>query len=265
MPQKLPLFAVIIASAVLIAACGEDSPPAAPTPPPTTTPPPVSNPPPTPPPSEPASLASVTLNPSTIASQGTPEGTVTLTAAAPAGSAVVALFSNNRDVAKVPENVTVAAGATSATFRVETSTVRTPSTVRIEATYAGVTRTTDLTVQSPVLQPLFSVSSPNRTDACDIVDGNGAVDCQLNASASTGFPARYLWTLRIGSSSMSFSVPDDQAVTTPVTNCGFLGNGTNEDGKFRMDVILQLEDRSGDKSDTLTRSVTVHHNGRCGF
>jgi hypothetical protein len=265
MPQRFPLIAVIFATAMFAAACGEDSPPAAPTPPPTTTPPPVTTPPPTPP-SGPASLASVTLNPSSVASQGTPEGTVTLTAAAPAGNAVVALMSNNRDIAKVPENVTVPAGATTATFRVETSTVRTPSTVRIEATYAGVTRTTELTVQSPALAPLFSVSSPTRgADTCEITDGNGAVNCEFNATASTGFPARYLWTLRISSSQLSFTSPDEQSVVTPPTNCGFLGNGTNDDGKIRMDVTLQLEDRNGNKSDTLTRSVTVHHNSRCGF
>jgi hypothetical protein len=51
------------------------------------------------------------------------QGTATLTAAAPAGRAVITLSSSNTAVATVPASVTVAAGSTSATFTVTTQAV----------------------------------------------------------------------------------------------------------------------------------------------
>ena len=68
-------------------------------------------------------LASMTLNPATVTGGANSTGTVTLSAAAPAGGAVVALTSSNTNAATVPASVTVAAGATTATFPVTTKTV----------------------------------------------------------------------------------------------------------------------------------------------
>src|SRR5437763_12392378 len=65
-------------------------------------------------------LASMTLNPATLTGGANSTGTVTLSAAAPAGGAVVALTSNNLNAATVPASVTVAAGATTARFLVAT-------------------------------------------------------------------------------------------------------------------------------------------------
>ena len=50
-------------------------------------------------------------------------GKVTLSAAAPAGGAVVTLTSSNLNAATVPASVTVAAGATTATFAITTKAV----------------------------------------------------------------------------------------------------------------------------------------------
>jgi hypothetical protein len=262
MSRGLPLLVGILACAMLAFGCGDGSSPAAPTPTATAPPPP---PPPPPPPAEPAALASLSLEPSTIASQGNPIGTVTLTAAAPAEGAVVSLSSGNTEVARVPGTVTIAAGATSNTFRIETSTVSSASLVTIIATYAGQTRTAPLTVLAPALEPRFTVRSNNRgDDTCDIVDANGAIDCEFNASTSSGFVARYLWTMRLGGTEFSFTAQDNQAVVTPMTTCGFLGNGTAEDGKLVIEVTLQLEDRSGNRSGTARRTISVFHNSRCG-
>src|SRR5437667_6825018 len=76
---------------------------------------------PAPPP--PATLSSLTLNPTNvIGGLQTSTGTVTLSAPAPAGGATVMLSSSN-GAARVPSSVTVVAGATSATFTVNTSIV----------------------------------------------------------------------------------------------------------------------------------------------
>jgi len=264
MSIRLPLLAGMLVAGLCIGGCGDDSPATPTTPTPTTNPTPTPTPP--PPPPAVAELESVTLNPESVEGQGNPEGTVRLTAAAPSGGAVVTLTSGNPDVVQVPANVTVAAGSTSNTFRIGTSTVSTNAIVTIIATYAGVTKSAPLTVLPPALVANFTVTSPSRgTDACDIVSGGGAVDCVLNASGSRGFVARYLWAMKIASTEMSFSTPDGQAEVTPSTNCGFFANGTSDSGKLSVEVSLQLEDRSGNRSSTTRRTIAVHHNSRCGF
>src|SRR5262249_16875724 len=69
---------------------------------------------PAPPPA--ASLSTVAVSPISVVGGNPATGTVTLTAGAPAGGAVVSLSSANPAVASVPASVTVAAGPTSATF-----------------------------------------------------------------------------------------------------------------------------------------------------
>jgi hypothetical protein len=92
-------------------------------------------------------LSSLTLNPTSVTGGASLQGTVTLSGAAPSGGAVVMLASSNGAVASVPPSVTVAAGATSASFSVTTTPVSVSTNVNISATYAGLTRTAVLTVR----------------------------------------------------------------------------------------------------------------------
>lgn len=62
-------------------------------------------------------VTGLTLNPTIVAGGTSATGTVTLSAAAPVATDV-ALSSSNLNVAGVPASVTVAAGATSASFPV---------------------------------------------------------------------------------------------------------------------------------------------------
>jgi hypothetical protein len=101
---------------------------------------------PAPAPVEPAALESLILSPTSIPSQGTSEGTVTLTREAPAAGVVVTLSSSVVDVARTPASITVRAGSRSAFFFVSAPTVARTSTTIISATYEGVTRTATLTV-----------------------------------------------------------------------------------------------------------------------
>jgi len=94
-------------------------------------------------------LGSLTLNPSVLTGGAGSTGTVTLTAAAPAGGTVVTLTSGNVNVATVPASVTVAAGATSATFAVTTKAVTGVTQVNITATCSGASRIVTLTVNAP--------------------------------------------------------------------------------------------------------------------
>jgi hypothetical protein len=90
-------------------------------------------------------LSSVTLNPTSVTGGSGSIGTVTLSAVATSGTAV-SLSSSNTSAAKVPSSVTVAAGATSATFTVTTSKVYSNTSSTITATLNGASKAAVLTV-----------------------------------------------------------------------------------------------------------------------
>jgi hypothetical protein len=94
-------------------------------------------------------LSSLTLNPASVrGGMQSSTGTVTLSGPAPTGGAQVALSSSNPGAASVPSSVIVPAGATSATFTVNTSIVFFSTSVRISASYRSNTLTANLTVSS---------------------------------------------------------------------------------------------------------------------
>src|SRR5260221_668433 len=91
-------------------------------------------------------LSSLTLSPSSVVGGlQSSTGTVTLTRAAPAGGAIVALFSSN-GAARVPSSVIVPAGASRASFTVSTSIVLISTSATISGSYNGTTRAATLGV-----------------------------------------------------------------------------------------------------------------------
>jgi hypothetical protein len=92
----------------------------------------------------PLTLSSLTLSSSTVVGGNAVQGRVTLNAAAPAAT-VVNLASSNT-VASVPASVTVAAGAISANFTVNTTSVTSTTSAVITGTFNGVTRSATLTI-----------------------------------------------------------------------------------------------------------------------
>src|SRR5258705_3537479 len=74
------------------------------------------------------------IDPFAVSSGHPATGTVTLTGREPAGGVAVPLLSSHPQYASVPASVTVAAGATSATFPITTSPVPFSIDVMIEAT-----------------------------------------------------------------------------------------------------------------------------------
>jgi hypothetical protein len=94
----------------------------------------------TPPPPQPTAL---TFGTDTV--RGGRDVTARVTVSSNAG-VTVTLASSNTDVATVPASVRIPAGSTSATFRVETSRVRSSTSVRISATANQSTLSSTLTV-----------------------------------------------------------------------------------------------------------------------
>lgn len=95
----------------------------------------------------PATLSSLAVSPSCVRGGASATGIVSLSGPAPAGGAVVTLSSNKPAVATVPSSVTVPAGATSASFPVNTNPVSVYTLVDIAAGYAGQNQFAEFSVR----------------------------------------------------------------------------------------------------------------------
>ena len=104
------------------------------------------------------SLSSVTVNPTSVVGGAGATGTVTLTAAAPTGGAIVGLSSSNATVASVPASVTIATGTLSVNFAIGTTPVTASTPVTISGTFGGATRTATLSVTPPAPPPAQSAT-----------------------------------------------------------------------------------------------------------
>ena len=94
-----------------------------------------------------ATLATLALQPPKVAGGTQATGSVARsTAPAPAGGLVVTLASSNGSFATLPASVTIAGGASSATFPIETAKTRKNRTVTISATTPTRTLKATLTV-----------------------------------------------------------------------------------------------------------------------
>jgi hypothetical protein len=147
------LVAALGVAVIAASACGDD--PVAPTN--TTIPSPTNQ--------QPAvTLQLLSVSPSSVQAPTQPTGQVTLSAAA-TSAVIVSLQSGNTAVARVPASVTVATGASTATFAIETLSVTAATNVSITGTYSGITRSATLTVTAPAVPPPNPnpTPNPNRT------------------------------------------------------------------------------------------------------
>jgi len=99
-----------------------------------------------PPPPPAAALSGIGLVPASVIAGNGSQGAVTLTAAAPAGGALVALSSSDAALVGVPANVNVAGGATSATFAVTTTPSAAGGKITVTATYLSTSKSATLAV-----------------------------------------------------------------------------------------------------------------------
>ena len=147
----------------------------------------------------PVSLATLSLNPASVAGGNTSTGTVTLSGAAPAGGATVTLSSSHA-AATVPSSVTVAAGGTSATFTVSTNAVSSSTTVVISGTL-GAARSANLTLTPPPAPPV--PSAPNLVSPAH--------------QATVSQPITFDWTNATNATSYLIQIDNSSNFTTPLT------------------------------------------------
>jgi hypothetical protein len=196
---------------------------------------------------------------------------VRLTSEAPTGGARILLESSNTEVARVPATLTIAAGQTSGTFTVETTTVPTRTTAQISAEYAGLKRTANLTVTLPIPRASFTVTSPSRgSNACKLITDTD-LDCVVNPSASEGIIRVWLWTLSAKNDVTERRETDNGEWTVDINaGCNWIegmSSTTDSQGRYvEATFRLQVEDRDGTRSSTFSRSgIRIYVDGRCGF
>jgi hypothetical protein len=142
-----------------------------------------------------AALSTLSLNPTTVVGGNTAQGTVTLTAAAPAGGFGVTLSTNNT-AATVPPSVTVAAGATSATFTMSTTSVTASSVVTITASAGGVTQTATLTVNPPGQAATLTMTASGRSGE-RVTSSPSGINVAVGSTGSASFATGTSITLSV--------------------------------------------------------------------
>jgi len=131
----------------------------------------------------PASLSAIVLSATTVKGGVTLTGnTVSLTAAAPVGGAVVLLSSSHPTLLAVPASLTVPAGATSAVFSAAAYGASVHTSVTVTATYSGVSRTDTITVQKAALAGL----SLGTTSVSGIASGMAVSGNSVTLDAPSG-------------------------------------------------------------------------------
>jgi hypothetical protein len=147
------------------------------------------NPPPPPPSSAPV-LSALTVSPTDVVGPNPATGTVTISAAAPAGGFVVDLQSDNTTAATVPPSVTVPAGATRATFPITTNQVTNAQSAVIIGTVGGVFSTEKhgiITVWDEFHFTHGSISIlPGGNGSGRVTSQPAGIDCQITNGNGSG-------------------------------------------------------------------------------
>jgi hypothetical protein len=157
----------------------------------------------------PAALSALTCTAGSITGAGTDNCMVTLTAGAPEGGLAVALASSTGNVT-VPASVTVAAGASSATFAATASAVSTATPATLTATAGGESKTYTIDLNAIGLSALTCNSGS--------ITGAGTVSCAVTLTA--GAPAGGL-VVTLASSTADVTVPASVAVAASATSVTF--------------------------------------------
>jgi len=214
-----------------------------------------------------AALASLTLSAPTVVGGSTVNATATLTAAAPAGGAVVSLSS--ADPVTVPPSVTVPAGATTTAFTILTRVVGGTIAATITGSYGGASASAALSVTRPTTATAsFGVTGPHETETCVVADNGNAIDCTFDGSTSTAPATIVAWDWTYGRATLRAQTTTDPKLTRPAFSCSMLpppplpADGT----PLTMTVTLKIHDDAGNVSAVATDTgVRVLPQGSCGY
>jgi uncharacterized delta-60 repeat protein len=146
-----------------------------------------------------ATLDSLSLSPTSVASGGSATGVLRLSAAAPSGGALIALTDTSTAVS-LPASASVPAGGTSVSFPISTSAVSTTTTVTISGSYAGVSRSAVLTLtpSAPATTVNLTVTATGRSGE-RITSSPAGINVTVGSSQTAGFATNTNVTLTVAS------------------------------------------------------------------
>jgi hypothetical protein len=212
-------------------------------------------------------LSSILLSTSSVVGGNSVTGTVTLTAAAPFGGALVSL--SGGDPVTVPASVTVPTGLASATFIISTRAVGGTIAGTISGSYGGTSASAVLSVTRPLVATAnFGVSGPTETDTCTLANSGNTLNCTFNGSTSTAPGTIIAWDWSYTVATTFAQTTSGPQLTMPSVNCSLLPPPPLPPGIswFTIMVTLKIQDNLGNVSAPFTDSgVRLLPQGACGF
>jgi hypothetical protein len=212
----------------------------------------------------PATLSTLSLSPSTVASGSSSTGVVTLSTGAPSGGLVVSLSSSNTAAASVPASVTVPAGGTAASFTVSTTASATTRTSTITATGGGTTLTAPMTVNGPMpstltLNPAAVTGGAGSTGTVTLTQAApaGGMVVSLASSDTTVATVPASVTVAAGSSSATFAVATTTGTTSRFSFISATANGVTKSTTLTVDPSTQPPPPGTPTATALTLSPTA--------
>jgi hypothetical protein len=160
-------------------------------------------------------LSTFTCTPSSLTAPGTVSCAVGLTSAAPAAGVRVNLSSSSGSLT-VPSSVTVAAGASSASFTANATAVTANTNVTLTASYNGVTRTVTETLLAASGLSTFTCTPSSLT-------APGTVSCAVGLTSPA--PAAGV-RVNLSSNSAKLAVPSSVTVAAGASSASFTANAT---------------------------------------
>jgi hypothetical protein len=169
-------------------------------------------------------LKKIAVSPTSVVGGANSKGTVYLAALAPAGGLDIALASSSAS-ATVPASVTVAAGASSASFTIATTPVATDQAATITATLDATNVTAALTVKPPALSSV----KLNTTS----VKGGSTTSVRLTVNLNGAAPA--------GGTTVALSSSNELVATLPPSVLIPAGAKTASVAVTHKAVVLQMD------------------------
>jgi len=211
-------------------------------------------------------LAAISLSASSVVEGNAVMGTATLTAAAPAGGAVVELSSTGPVI--MPGSITVGAGATGAIFSISTRPGGGGASATITGSYGGATASAVLSVTKPsVATARFGVTGPTETETCEMSNGGRTLSCTFDGGTSSapGNIVAYDWSYAIaGTFAQTTTGP---VLKNPGVDCSVLPPPPMPPGNpwFNLTITLKIHDDRGNVAQATDSGARLLPNGMCGF
>jgi len=209
--------------------------------------------------------SAVSYNPTVLTGGKSGVGTVTLNGKAPAGVYEVLLTADN-GIFTIPSSVTVAEGATSATFPVSALVVDTDTVVTTTATANGTTITKTITVAAPVLSTLSmstmlngGASTIGKVTLTGIAPAGGVTVALVSNNPSVSVPATV--SVPEGALSANFTATsvavDSDTAGTVVASQGAISKSLNVVVKAAVITALSASPASLKGGNNITFRVTL--------